>query len=85
MSALILLRSLFACQAWANDEQLEKIASLDRHVHNEERHAAMRLISHCHVVADQSLPRGGVNIFGASPRREPRLRRCQYSGHTTTL
>jgi uncharacterized damage-inducible protein DinB len=51
MSALILLRSLFAYQAWANDELLEKIASLDRHVHNEERHAAIWLINHCHVVS----------------------------------
>lgn len=51
MGALILLRSLFAYQAWANDELLEKIASLDRHVHNEERHTAIRLINHSHVVA----------------------------------
>lgn len=51
MSALILLRGLFAYQAWANDELLEKIASLDQLVHNEERHAAIRLISHCHVVS----------------------------------
>lgn len=51
MSALALLRSLFAYQAWANDELLRKIDSLDRHVHNEERHAAMRLLSHSHVVA----------------------------------
>ncbi|PDQ21214.1 damage-inducible protein DinB [Mesorhizobium sanjuanii] len=51
MSASILLRGLFAYQAWASDELLEKIASLDQHVHYEERHAAIRLINHCHVVA----------------------------------
>ncbi|CCV12750.1 DinB family protein [Mesorhizobium sp. STM 4661] len=51
MSALTLLRSLFAYQAWANDELLEKLESLDQHVHNEERHAAIRLIHHNHVVA----------------------------------
>ncbi|TIO07541.1 DinB family protein [Mesorhizobium sp.] len=51
MSTLALLRSLFAYQAWANDELLEKLASLDARVHDKERHAAMRLINHCHVVS----------------------------------
>ncbi|GLS37128.1 DNA damage-inducible protein DinB [Mesorhizobium tianshanense] len=51
MSALALLHSLFAYQAWANDELLEKIGSLDSRLHESERHAVMRLLSHCHVVA----------------------------------
>ncbi|TIX45467.1 MAG: damage-inducible protein DinB, partial [Mesorhizobium sp.] len=51
MSALALLRSLFAYQAWANDELLEKLASVDRHVHGKERQAVIRLVDHCHVVS----------------------------------
>ena len=51
MSALSLLRDLFAYQAWANGELLEKLASLDVRVHDKERHAAIRLVNHCHVVS----------------------------------
>lgn len=51
MSALVLLRSLFAYQAWANDELLEKLAKLDPHAHAKERHTAMRLLNHSHVVS----------------------------------
>lgn len=50
MSAVALLRTLFSYQAWAHDEFLEKIESLDPDLHKEERHAALRLINHCHVV-----------------------------------
>lgn len=42
MSVLALLRSLFAYQAWANDELLEKLASLDPHVHGKERQAVIQ-------------------------------------------
>ncbi|MER9118820.1 damage-inducible protein DinB [Mesorhizobium sp. M0954] len=51
MNALALLRSLFAYQAWANDELLEKLASLDPHVHGKERQAVIGLIDHSHVVS----------------------------------
>ncbi|WP_352452947.1 MULTISPECIES: hypothetical protein [unclassified Mesorhizobium] len=51
MNALALLRSLFAYQAWANDELLEKLASLDPHVHGKERQAVIRLVDHSHVVS----------------------------------
>ncbi|AZN99102.1 damage-inducible protein DinB [Mesorhizobium sp. M9A.F.Ca.ET.002.03.1.2] len=51
MCTLTLLRSLFAYQAWANDELLEKLGSLDPRLHERERHAAMRLINHSHVVS----------------------------------
>ncbi|RJT34260.1 damage-inducible protein DinB [Mesorhizobium waimense] len=51
MSALVLLRSLFAYQAWANDELLEKLASLDSHAHGKERLIAIRLLNHSHVVS----------------------------------
>jgi uncharacterized damage-inducible protein DinB len=51
MSALALLRSLFAYQAWANVELLEKLARLEPHAHGKERHAAIRLLNHNHVVS----------------------------------
>jgi uncharacterized damage-inducible protein DinB len=51
MSALTLLQSLLAYQAWANDELMEKLAGLDRHRHERERHGALRLINHIHVVS----------------------------------
>jgi uncharacterized damage-inducible protein DinB len=50
MSALALLRTLFSYRAWANDELLEKMESLDPVLHGEERHTALRLINHNHVV-----------------------------------
>ncbi|SDR32442.1 Uncharacterized damage-inducible protein DinB (forms a four-helix bundle) [Rhizobiales bacterium GAS113] len=50
MSALALLRTLFRYQAWANNELLEKIESLDPELHKEERHAAIHLINHSYVV-----------------------------------
>lgn len=51
MSASTLLRGLLVYQAWANDELLEKLAGLDRHRHEKERHAALRLMNHIHVVS----------------------------------
>ena len=51
MSAIDLLRTLFAYQAWANAELLEKMENLDPERHRAERHAAVRLINHAHVVA----------------------------------
>ncbi|CAN7766298.1 DinB family protein [Mesorhizobium sp. LjNodule214] len=51
MSALALLRSLFIYQAWANNESLEKLASLDSHAHGKERLVAIRLLNHSHVVS----------------------------------
>jgi len=51
MSALVLLRSLFTYQAWANDELLEKLASLDSHARGKERLIAIRLLNHNLVVS----------------------------------
>lgn len=51
MSALGLLRSLFTYQAWANDELLEKLASLDSHAQGKERLIAIRLLNHNLVVS----------------------------------
>lgn len=50
MSALLLLRTLFGYQAWANDALLEKIGSVDPARHPHERQAALRLVNHAYVV-----------------------------------
>jgi uncharacterized damage-inducible protein DinB len=50
MSALTLLRGLFRYQAWANDELLQKIASIDSEPHWQERRVAIQLLNHCYVV-----------------------------------
>ncbi|RRI05981.1 damage-inducible protein DinB [Mesorhizobium tamadayense] len=51
MSARTLLKSLLAYQAWANDELLEKLGCLDPRRNAKERHAALRLMNHIHVVS----------------------------------
>jgi uncharacterized damage-inducible protein DinB len=51
MSAAMLMKSLLAYQAWANDELLESLAGLDPRLHGRERHAALRLMNHIHVVS----------------------------------
>jgi len=51
MSAKTLLKSLLVYQAWANDELVEKLASLDRSSNAEAHHAAIRLMNHIHVVS----------------------------------
>src|SRR5579859_3811419 len=51
MSVSTLLRGLLVYQAWANNELLEKLAGLDRHRHEQERHATLRLMNHIHVVS----------------------------------
>lgn len=50
MSALALLRTLFNYRAWANDELLERMEGFDPERHKDARHAAIRLVNHCHVV-----------------------------------
>jgi len=51
MSAKTLLKSLLVYQAWANDELAEKLAGMDPSRDPEERRAAIRLMSHIHVVS----------------------------------
>ncbi len=51
MSAKILLKSLLVYQAWANEELLEKLAGMDADRNARERHAAIRLMNHIHVVS----------------------------------
>ena len=51
MRAKTLLKSLLAYQAWANDELVETLAGLDPSHGAGERHAALRLMNHIHVVS----------------------------------
>ena len=51
MSASTLLRCLLVYQAWANDELLERLAGMDPRLNGRERRAALRLMSHIHVVS----------------------------------
>ncbi|HAT29510.1 MAG TPA: damage-inducible protein DinB [Janthinobacterium sp.] len=46
-----MLRTLFAYQAWANGELLQKMAGFDTERHQEEYQTALRLINHSHVVS----------------------------------
>lgn len=50
MSASPLLLKLLRHKAWADDELLACVAQLDAGRHGDERHAAMRLLNHIHVV-----------------------------------
>jgi uncharacterized damage-inducible protein DinB len=50
MSAAALLVTLFQYQAWANDDLVVKLGQLDPERHGGERHTALRLVNHCHVV-----------------------------------
>ena len=50
MSELSLLSTLFSYQAWANEELLDSIGHLDPVQHGKERHMAIRLMNHSHVV-----------------------------------
>src|SRR3569832_1750128 len=51
MSAKTLLKDMLAYQAWANDELVGKLAGLAPSSDAGERHAAIRLMNHIHVVA----------------------------------
>ncbi|MDX8454447.1 DinB family protein [Mesorhizobium sp. VK9D] len=51
MSAKTLLKSLFAYQAWANNELVEKLAGMGPSPDAGDRHAAIRLMNHLHVVS----------------------------------
>ncbi|PBB19767.1 DinB family protein [Mesorhizobium sp. WSM4313] len=51
MSAKTLLKGMLAYQARANDELVEKLAGMDPSRDAGERHAAIRLMNHIHVVA----------------------------------
>ena len=50
MSTPTLLLSLFKYKAWANEELFAELQKLDAETHATERHAALRLLNHIHVV-----------------------------------
>lgn len=50
MSTSKLLTSLFQYKAWANRELFEALKGLDADAHPAERHTAIRLLNHIHVV-----------------------------------
>lgn len=50
MSASSLLLSLFRYKAWANAELFAGLDKLDPQAHQAERHTAIRLLNHIHVV-----------------------------------
>jgi uncharacterized damage-inducible protein DinB len=51
MSAKTLLKGMLAYQAWANDELVEKLAGMDPSRDAGQRHIALRLMNHIHVVS----------------------------------
>ena len=50
MSTSTLLTSLFKYKAWANRELFAEVGKLDPVLHQTERHTAVRLLNHIHVV-----------------------------------
>ena len=50
MSTSSLLLSLFKYKAWANDELFAQLETMDPVAHPDERHTALRLLNHIHVV-----------------------------------
>ena len=50
MSSSSLLLSLFKYKAWANVELFAELGKLDPEAHKAERHTAIRLLNHIHVV-----------------------------------
>jgi uncharacterized damage-inducible protein DinB len=50
MSASTLLLSLFQYKAWANEELFAEVGKLDPVAHQAERHGAIRILNHIHVV-----------------------------------
>ena len=50
MSTSSLLLSLFKYKAWANDELFGQLETIDPVAHPGERHTALRLLNHIHVV-----------------------------------
>lgn len=73
MSSLPLLRTLFSYRAWANAEFLDKMQGFDTELHANERHEAMRLMNHNHVV-DQIFTAhlvGATHDFSADNPSEP--------------
>jgi uncharacterized damage-inducible protein DinB len=76
MSTSTLLQSLFRHKAWANEELFAELAKVDPVKHATERHTAIRLLNHLHVV-DQ--------IFAAHLRGEAHGHTATNTSETPTL
>jgi uncharacterized damage-inducible protein DinB len=71
-----LLHSLFRHKAWANEELFGELEKLDPAAHEAERHAAIRLLNHIHVVD---------RIFAGHLRGEPHGYAATNTPETPTL
>jgi uncharacterized damage-inducible protein DinB len=76
MSASALLQSLFKYKAWTNAELFAELEKLDPVANREERHAAIRVLNHIHVVD---------RIFAAHLAGEPRDYQGTNTAATPTL
>ena len=76
MSTSTLLISLFKYKAWANVELFAGLGKLDPVLHQSERHTAIRLLNHIHVVD---------SIFAAHLAGEPHAKEGTNTPETPTL
>ena len=76
MSTSSLLLSLFRYKAWANEELFTELARLDGEAHPGERHTAIRLLNHIHVVD---------RIFAAHLAGKPHEHTATNTAETPTL
>jgi len=76
MSTAALLQSLFDHKAWADDELLTRLRSLDASTHEQERHTAIRIANHVHVVDclfQAQLQRAALPFAGTNTPDTPAL------------
>lgn len=76
MSSSTLLLSLFKYKAWANDELFAELDKLDPQARQAERHLAIRLLNHIHVVD---------RIFAAHLAGQPHAYTATNTPETPTL
>lgn len=76
MSTSTLLHSLFQYKAWANEELFAEVQKLDPVAHQAERHSAIRLLNHIHVVD---------RIFAAHLSGQPHSHTATNTPETPTL
>lgn len=70
------LRALYGYHAWANSGLFDKLEMLDQALQGRDRHTAIRLINHYHVVAE---------IFAAHLRGAPHHYKATSTVETPTL
>ncbi|MDT9001462.1 DinB family protein [Paucibacter sp. APW11] len=76
MSASALLLSLFKYKAWADEALFAEVAKIDGEAHASERHLAIRLLNHIHVVD---------RIFAAHLQAQPHGYTATNTVETPTL